>query len=99
MYHVTLTFLKGTVVYFIEFPFPLGLSGISSQLDSDYALLAGIPQKRYVLFSTSYQEIHDVDLFHGFKIRHKFNLSSEPWFVKNCFEKFHTHSRFPITDL
>lgn len=29
----------------------------------------------------------------------KNNLSSEPRFVKNCFEGFHIHSKFPITGL
>ena len=58
MFHVTLTFLKRLAVYFLELPLHLGLSNISSQLDSDYAQ---IPQKWWcILLRTSYQEVYDV---------------------------------------
>lgn len=57
MFHVTLTFLKRLNVYFLELPLHVGLSDISSQLDSDYAQ---IPQKLWCILRTSYQEVYDV---------------------------------------
>lgn len=70
MFHVTLTFLKRLNVYFHKLPLHVGLSDISSQLDSDYAQ---IPQRSCgVSSSTSYQEVYDVSSV--CKVRYKFTL-------------------------
>lgn len=94
-------FWREQAVYFVEFSLLLGLSDISSQLDSDYALLAGIPQKWCVLLGTSYHEVHDVNMSHYCKIRHKFKIIfyQNHGLLNTAWKGFNTHSRFFITGL